>query len=51
MQKIKDVAVQTKQAVSLPIPKGSKDIYKTELKEANKGQEAPIKKAAHLVKW
>lgn len=46
--KDKDVAVQTKQAVSLPVPKGSKDVYKTELKEANKGQEAPIKKGAAL---
>ena len=48
--KDKDVAVQTKQAVSLPV-KGSKDVYKTELKEANKGQEAPIKKVLYLVKW
>ncbi|MGE7885679.1 serine hydrolase [Bacillus sp. NPDC094077] len=46
--KDKDVAVQTKQAVSLPVPKGSKDVYKTKLKEANKGQEAPIKKGAAL---
>ncbi|OPD50666.1 D-alanyl-D-alanine carboxypeptidase [Bacillus anthracis] len=46
--KDKDVAVQTKQAVSLPVAKGSKDVYKTELKEANKGQEAPIKKGAVL---
>ncbi|MGE6541490.1 D-alanyl-D-alanine carboxypeptidase family protein [Bacillus luti] len=46
--KDKDVAVQTKQAVSLPMLKGSKGIYKTELKEANKGQEAPIKKGAAL---
>ncbi len=46
--KDKDVAVQTKQAVSLPMPKGSKDIYKAELKEASKGQEAPIKKGAAL---
>ncbi|AXO90964.1 D-alanyl-D-alanine carboxypeptidase [Bacillus anthracis] len=46
--KDKDVAVQTKQAVSLPVAKGSKDVYKTELKEANQGQEAPIKKGAVL---
>ncbi|HDR6312976.1 TPA: D-alanyl-D-alanine carboxypeptidase [Bacillus cereus] len=46
--KDKDVAVQTKQAVSLPVTKGSKDVYKTELKEASKGQEAPIKKGAAL---
>ncbi|OTW74072.1 D-alanyl-D-alanine carboxypeptidase [Bacillus sp. AFS094611] len=46
----KDVAVQTKKAVSLPVPKGSKDVYKTELKEASKGQEAPIKKGAALGK-
>ncbi|RAN66342.1 D-alanyl-D-alanine carboxypeptidase [Bacillus sp. SRB_8] len=46
--KDKDVAVQTKQAVSLPVPKGSKDIYKTEFKEGNKGQEAPLKKGVAL---
>lgn len=46
--KDKDVAVQTKQAISLPVPKGSKDVYKTELKESSKGQEAPIKKGAAL---
>ncbi|HDX9672666.1 TPA: D-alanyl-D-alanine carboxypeptidase [Bacillus cereus] len=46
--KDKDVAVQTKQTVSLPMPKGSKDVYKTELTEASKGQEAPIKKGAVL---
>ena len=26
------------------MPKGSKDVYKTELKESSKGQEAPIKR-------
>ncbi|MBJ8107762.1 MULTISPECIES: D-alanyl-D-alanine carboxypeptidase family protein [Bacillus cereus group] len=46
--KDKDVAVQTRQAVSLPVPKGSKDVYKTEFKEGNKGQEAPIKKGSSL---
>ncbi len=46
--KDKDVAVQTRQAVSLPVPKGSKDVYKTEFKEGNKGQEAPIKKGGSL---
>ncbi|AHA08668.1 D-alanyl-D-alanine carboxypeptidase [Bacillus toyonensis] len=46
--KDKDVAVQTKQVVSLPVPKGSKDVYKTEFKEASKGQEAPIKKGVAL---
>ncbi|KOS31246.1 D-alanyl-D-alanine carboxypeptidase [Bacillus anthracis] len=46
--KDKDVAVQTKQAISLPVPKGSKEVYKTELKESSKGQEAPIKKGAAL---
>ncbi|WP_426940568.1 D-alanyl-D-alanine carboxypeptidase family protein [Bacillus mycoides] len=46
--KDKDVAVQTKQAVSLPMPKGSKDVYKTEFKEGNKGQEAPMKKGVTL---
>ena len=28
------------------MPKGSKDVYKTELKESSKGQEAPIKRGA-----
>ncbi|WP_133059580.1 D-alanyl-D-alanine carboxypeptidase family protein [Bacillus mycoides] len=46
--KDKDVAVQTKQAVSVPVPKGSKDVYKTEFKEGNKGQEAPMKKGVAL---
>ncbi|PEX50129.1 D-alanyl-D-alanine carboxypeptidase [Bacillus cereus] len=46
--KDKDVAVQTKQAVSLPVPKGSKDVYKTEFKAGNKGQEAPVKKGVSL---
>ncbi|KFN04176.1 D-alanyl-D-alanine carboxypeptidase [Bacillus clarus] len=46
--KDKDVAVQTEQAVSLPMPKGSKDVYKTEFKVANKEQEAPIKKGVAL---
>ncbi|MBJ8096218.1 MULTISPECIES: D-alanyl-D-alanine carboxypeptidase family protein [Bacillus] len=46
--KDKDVAVQTKQAVSVPVPKGSKDFYKTEFKEGNKGQEAPMKKGVAL---
>ncbi|MBJ7950292.1 MULTISPECIES: serine hydrolase [Bacillus cereus group] len=46
--KDKDVAVQTKQVVSLPVPKGSKDVYKAEFKEASKGQEAPIKKGVAL---
>ncbi|RWS38707.1 D-alanyl-D-alanine carboxypeptidase [Bacillus mycoides] len=46
--KDKDVAVQTKQVVSLPVSKGSKDVYKTEFKEASKGQEAPIKKGVAL---
>ena len=44
--KDKDVAVQTKQAVSLPVPKGSKDVYKTEFKEGSKGQEAPPEKGS-----
>ncbi|MEK4709916.1 D-alanyl-D-alanine carboxypeptidase family protein [Bacillus sp. FSL R10-2780] len=46
--KDKDVAVQTKQAVSVPVPKGSKDVYKTEFKEGNKVQEAPMKKGVAL---
>ncbi|KFM95198.1 hypothetical protein DJ93_5818 [Bacillus clarus] len=46
--KDKDVAVQTKQAVSLPMPKGSNDVYKTEFKVSNKEQEAPIKKGVTI---
>ncbi|MED1093627.1 serine hydrolase [Bacillus paramycoides] len=46
--KEKDVAVQTKQAISLPMPKGSKDVYKTEFKVINKEQEAPIKKGVAI---
>ena len=46
--KDKDVAVQTKQAVSLPVPKGRKDVYKKEFKERNKEQEAPIKKGVTI---
>ncbi|MEM5609096.1 hypothetical protein AAHH76_28455 [Bacillus toyonensis] len=42
--KDKDVAVQTKQAVSLAMPKGDIDVYKKEFKVSNKEQEAPIKK-------
>ena len=42
--KDKDVAVQTKQAVSLPVAKGSKDVYKTELKEANKDKKHLLKR-------
>ncbi|PEM35940.1 D-alanyl-D-alanine carboxypeptidase, partial [Bacillus wiedmannii] len=41
--KDKDVVVQTKQAVSLPIPKNNKDVYKKEFKVLNEEQEAPIK--------
>ncbi|MED3272904.1 serine hydrolase [Bacillus thuringiensis] len=48
--KDKDVAVQTKQAVSLPMPKGNKDIYKKEFKVLNKEQEAPIKKGVTISK-
>ncbi|MBO1628415.1 D-alanyl-D-alanine carboxypeptidase [Bacillus sp. SY8(2021)] len=46
--KDKDVAIQTKQAVTLPIPKGSKDVYKTEFKDTGKEKEAPIKKGTTL---
>ena len=42
--KEKDVVVQTKQAVSLPMRKGNKDGYKKEFKVSNKEPEAPIKK-------
>jgi len=46
--KDKDVTLQTKQAVTLPIPKGSKDVYKTEFKDTGKEKEAPIKKGTTL---
>lgn len=46
--KDKDVALQTKQAVTLPIPKGSKEVYKTEFKDTGKEKEAPIKKGTTL---
>ncbi len=46
--KDKDAAVQTKQAVTLPMPKGSKDVYKTEFKDTGKEKEAPIKKGTTL---
>ncbi|AWC26999.1 MULTISPECIES: serine hydrolase [Bacillus cereus group] len=46
--KDKDVAVETKQAITLPMPKGSKDVYKTEFKEVGKEKEAPIKKGTTL---
>ncbi|WP_017150472.1 serine hydrolase [Bacillus bingmayongensis] len=46
--KDKDVAVQTKQAITLPMPKGSKDVYKTEFKDTGKEKEAPIKKGTTL---
>ncbi|HDR8488337.1 D-alanyl-D-alanine carboxypeptidase family protein [Bacillus thuringiensis] len=42
--KDKDVVVQAKQAVSLPVQKGSKDVYKKEFKVLNEEQEAPIKR-------
>ncbi|MEI4623865.1 serine hydrolase [Bacillus cereus] len=46
--KDKDVTVQTKQAVTLPMLKGSKDVYKTEFKDIAKEKEAPIKKGTAL---
>ncbi|PER17380.1 D-alanyl-D-alanine carboxypeptidase [Bacillus cereus] len=46
--KDKDVAVQIKQDVSLPMPKGSIDVYKKEFKVSNKEQEAPIKKGVTI---
>ncbi|HDR4817188.1 TPA: D-alanyl-D-alanine carboxypeptidase, partial [Bacillus cereus] len=48
--KDKDVVVQTKQAVSLPILKSNKDVYKKEFKVLNKEQEAPIKKGVTISK-
>lgn len=42
-----DVAVETDEAVVLPVPKGSKDVYQTEFKES-KDQEAPVKKGTAL---
>ncbi|PGX85272.1 D-alanyl-D-alanine carboxypeptidase [Bacillus thuringiensis] len=46
--KDKDVVVQAKQAVSLPVQKGSKDVYKKEFKVLNKEQEAPIKRGVTI---
>ncbi|WP_459503898.1 serine hydrolase [Bacillus sp. C1] len=46
--KDKDVTVQTKQAITLPMLKGSKEVYKTEFKELSKEKEAPIKKGTTL---
>ncbi|ANV72072.1 D-alanyl-D-alanine carboxypeptidase [Bacillus cereus] len=48
--KEKDVVVQMKQAVSLPMPKSNKDIYKKEFKVSNTEQEAPIKKGVTISK-
>ncbi|WP_313956659.1 D-alanyl-D-alanine carboxypeptidase family protein [Bacillus cereus] len=48
--KDKDVVVQTKQTVSLPIPKSNKDVYKKEFKVLNEEQEAPIKKGVTISK-
>lgn len=42
-----DVPVETKEAVVLPMPKGSENIYKTEFKES-KEKEAPVKKGTAL---
>ena len=46
--KDKDVTIQTKQAITLPMLKGSKDVYKTEFKDVSKDKEAPIKKGTTL---
>ncbi|EEM13208.1 D-Ala-D-Ala carboxypeptidase A; Serine peptidase; MEROPS family S11 [Bacillus pseudomycoides] len=46
--KDKDVTIQTKQAIALPMLKGSKDAYKTEFKDVSKDKEAPIKKGTTL---
>ncbi|MDZ5610837.1 D-alanyl-D-alanine carboxypeptidase family protein, partial [Bacillus pseudomycoides] len=46
--KDKDVVVQTKQAVSLPMQKGNKAVYKKEFKVSNKEQEAPIKRGVTI---
>lgn len=43
-----DIALQTKQAIVLPMPKGSKDVYKTEFKAMKERQEAPIKKGTTI---
>lgn len=43
-----DVPVQTKEKVVLPMPKGSKDVYKTDFKAVNKETEAPVKKGTTL---
>lgn len=42
-----DVAVKTEEEIVLPMPKGSKDVYKTEFKES-KQKEAPVKKGTEL---
>ncbi|HDR7355344.1 TPA: D-alanyl-D-alanine carboxypeptidase [Bacillus wiedmannii] len=46
--KDKDVVVQAKQAVSLPVQKGNKDVYKKEFKVLNEEQEAPIKRGVTI---
>ena len=46
--KEEDVAVQTKEKIVLPMPKGSKDVYKTEFQEVSKVKEAPLKKGTTL---
>ena len=42
--KDKDVVVQTKQAILLPMLKSNKDVYKEEFRVLNEEQVAPIKK-------
>ncbi|TNP01542.1 D-alanyl-D-alanine carboxypeptidase family protein [Bacillus pacificus] len=46
--KDKDVVVQAKQAVSLPVQKGNKDVYKKEFKVLNEEQQAPIKRGVTI---
>ncbi|WP_341519400.1 D-alanyl-D-alanine carboxypeptidase family protein [Bacillus paramobilis] len=46
--KDKDVFVQAKQAVSLPVQKGNKDVYKKEFKVLNEEQQAPIKRGVTI---
>ncbi|QWI72944.1 D-alanyl-D-alanine carboxypeptidase (plasmid) [Bacillus mycoides] len=46
--KNQDVTVQTQQAITLPVLKGSKGFYEIEYKDVSKDKEAPIKKGVTL---
>ena len=49
--KDKDVAVQTKQAVLLPVPKGTKTFIKQNLKKEIRDKKHLLKKELQLAKW